>query len=117
MSKYTKGATVPTGQTEFQFRVADLNFHSDVYQWLVVAGARAQYNGTGTINGEGNYVFLPSAIDGQVSGGGGIDRFRIKIWDRDDGDAVVYDNQLGDSDSAAVTTALGGGSIVIHGRK
>ena len=46
VSKYKKGATTPTGETEFQFRVADLNFHSDIYQWLVVAGARAQYKGT-----------------------------------------------------------------------
>ena len=36
-SKYQKGANVPTGETEFQFKVADLNFHSDSYDWLVVA--------------------------------------------------------------------------------
>ena len=36
VSKYAKGATVPTGQTEF--KVADLNFRSSTYQWLVVAG-------------------------------------------------------------------------------
>jgi len=31
-----------------------------------------------------------------------------------DGDAVVYDNQMGASDADDPTTALGGGSIVIH---
>jgi hypothetical protein len=117
VSKYKKGATVPSGQTEFQFKVADLNFHSDAYEWLVVAGSRAQYKGTGTINGNGNYGFLLTAVDGQRPGGGGVDRFRIKIWDRDNGDALVYDNQLGDSDDAAMTTSLGGGSIVIHAKK
>jgi hypothetical protein len=35
VSKYKKEADIPTGQTEFQFRVADLNFHSSSYEWLV----------------------------------------------------------------------------------
>ena len=81
VSKYKKGATIPTGVTEFQFKVANLNFYSNTYEWLVVAGARAQYKGTGTINGGGNYGFMLTAIDGAISGGGGIDKFRIKIWD------------------------------------
>ena len=34
VSKYQQGASVPTGQTEFQFKAADLNFHSTDYQWL-----------------------------------------------------------------------------------
>ena len=81
VAKYQKGANVPTGNTEFQFKAGDLNFKSTAYQWLVVAGARAQFKGWGTINGDGNYAFILTAIDGQVSGGGGADRFRIKIWD------------------------------------
>ncbi|MEW6182104.1 MAG: PKD domain-containing protein [Bacillota bacterium] len=114
VSKYQKGAIVPTGQTEFQFKVADLNFHSDSYDWLVIAGAKAQYKGTGTINGAGNYGFMLTAVDGQINGGGGADKFRIKIWDKNNSDAVVYDNQIGDSETADPVTALGGGSIVIH---
>src|SRR4029453_17764356 len=55
-----------------------------------------------------------TAIDGQISGGGGVDKFRIKIWDKNNGDAIVYDNQYGASDTANPTTALGGGSVVIH---
>lgn len=43
VSKYKKGASVPTGQAEFQFRVADLNFHSDSFEWLVVAGPKAMF--------------------------------------------------------------------------
>lgn len=116
VSKYQKGATLPTGQTQFEFRAAGLDFHSSAYEWLVIAGARAQYKGTGTINGAGEYGFLLTAIDGQVNGGGGIDRFRIRIWDRVTG-ASVYDNQVGASDDAAPTTALGGGSITIHDGK
>jgi len=116
VSKYQRGATTPTGQTEFQFKAGNLNFHSSSYDWLVVAGARAQYKGTGKINGAGNYGFLLTAIDGQLPGGGGVDRFRIKIWDKNKAEAIVYDNQMGAADNAAPTTALGGGSIVIHSK-
>ncbi|MBV9788869.1 MAG: Ig-like domain-containing protein, partial [Chloroflexi bacterium] len=112
-SKYQKNATVPTGQTEFQFKAGNFNFHSSVYEWLVVAGAKAQYKGSGTINGSGDYGFMLTAIDGQINGGGGVDKFRIKIWNKTSG-AVVYDNQLGAGDDAEPTTTLQGGSIVIH---
>jgi hypothetical protein len=107
VSKYKKGANVPTGNTEFQFKVADLNFKSTSYDWLVIAGTKAMYKGTGTINGEGEYGFMLSAIDGSP------DKFRIKIWDKAT-EAVVYDNQLGVADGIDPVTELGGGSIVVH---
>jgi hypothetical protein len=113
VSKYQKGAKTPSGTTEFQFKVANLNFHSDSYEWLVVSGARAQYKGTGTINGMGAYGFMLAAIDGSVQGGGGIDKFRIKIWDKASS-AIIYDNQLGQDDTAVPSTSVEGGSIVIH---
>ncbi len=113
VSKYKKGANQPDGNTEFQFSAAGLDFHSASYQWLVIAGARAKFMGSGTINGAGDYGFMLTATDGQASGGGGADKFRMKIWDAVSG-LVVYDNQLGASDDAAPTTVLGGGSIVIH---
>ncbi|MBI3364668.1 MAG: T9SS type A sorting domain-containing protein [Ignavibacteriae bacterium] len=113
VSKYKKGQSIPTGETEFQFQLASFNFHSTSYDWLVIAGAKAQYKGSGTINNAGDYGFLLTAIDGQVSGGGDIDKFRIKVYNKATS-AIVYDNQLGAADSSAPTTALGGGSIVIH---
>jgi hypothetical protein len=114
VSKYQRGATIPTGETEFNFKVANLNFHSTSYEWLVISGARAQYKGMGTINGAGNYGFMLTAIDGQINGGGGMDKFRIKIWDKNNGDAIVYDNQMGSADSDNPTTTLGGGSVAIQ---
>ncbi len=114
VSKYEKGKTVPTGQTQFQFRVANLNFHSTSYDWLVISGAKAKYKGLGTINGSGEYSFILSAIDGQVNGGGGVDKFRIKIWENNQGNGVVYDNQMGDPDDGDASDAIEGGSIVIH---
>jgi hypothetical protein len=68
----------------------------------------AMYKGVGTVNGEGSYKFLITARDGQISGGDGIDTFRIKIW-YDDGfgnSVIVFDN--------GVNTPLEGGQITIH---
>lgn len=115
VSKYKRGATTPTGQTEFQFKLAGLNFHSTEYQWLVVSGPKAQYKGTGTINGVPGYSFLLTATDGQSPGGGGVDKFRMKIVDTGSG-TVVYDNAIGSSDDidSANPQALTGGQIVIH---
>ncbi|MBN8249441.1 MAG: PKD domain-containing protein, partial [Verrucomicrobia bacterium] len=113
VSKYLKGAHIPTGNTEFQFKAGDLNFKSTSYDWLVVAGAKAKFKGSGTINGAGDYAFQLTATDGQAGGGGGTDRLRIKIWNTSGG-GVIYDNQPGDPDTADAATALGGGSIVVH---
>jgi len=113
VSRYQKGATVPTGNTAFQFQVADLRFQSDTYEWLVVAGSKAQFKGLGTVNGNGNYGFLLTAVDAELSSGADVDRFRIKIWDVAT-DQVIYDNQLGDDDAVDPATEIGGGSIVIH---
>lgn len=111
VSKYKKGANVPTGQTEFQFQVADLNFHSDSYEWLVVTGGdTAQFKGEGRINGvnDGNgnpYKFKIWAIDNDP------DKFRIKIWSEDDmgNEMVVYDNEF--------EQGISGGAIVVHTKK
>ncbi len=111
VSKYKKGASTPSGNTEFQFKAGDLNFHSVSYDWLVIAGQdKAKYKGTGTINGAGNYGFMLTAVDNGNIG----DTFRIKIWDKDAGDAVVYDNKLGSGDDDYDGTAIGGGSIKVH---
>jgi len=113
VSKYKNGASVPDGNTEFQFKAGNLNFKSTVYEWLVIAGARAQFKGSGKINNTGDYRFMLTAIDGQQPGGGGQDKFRIRIWNNAGG-GQIYDNQLNAPDSDDPTTLLGGGSIVIH---
>jgi hypothetical protein len=115
VSKYQKGAKTPSGQTEFQFHAGGLNFHGDVYQWLVVSGAKAQYKGTGTLNGVPGYGFLLTATDGQLSGGGGVDKFRIKITTS--GGVVVYDNNPGPDDiDTSGQQNIQTGSIVIHSK-
>lgn len=111
VAKYQKGATVPTGVTEFQFHAGSMNFHSDSYEWLVVAGQKAIYKGVGHINdGAEQYKFMLSAIDSSTG-----DKFRIKISDMSD--VVVYDNQMGATEEADPATLISGGSIVIHNKK
>jgi hypothetical protein len=104
VSKYKNGANVPTGSTEFNFKVADLNFHSSYYDWLLVTGNDyARFKGTGTVNGEGEYKFMIWAGDR------GPDTFRTKIWYEENGnELVVYDNGM--------DQVIGGGSIVVHSK-
>jgi hypothetical protein len=112
VSEYTKGSSRPTGNTEFQFKVADLNFHSDTYHWLVVNqdGTNAQFKGEGTINGAaasdgGLHQFMIWATDGDVSEAN--DTFRIKIWYEDGlSEVIVYDNGF--------RQPIGGGNITVY---
>ena len=113
VSKYKKGQSTPSGNTEFHFKAGDMNFHSSSYDWLVVANHKAMYKGTGTINGEGNYGFILTAIDEELTPSTDVDLFRIKIWDKVSGD-IIYDNQFGADDDADPATAIGGGNIIIH---
>ena len=108
VSKYMKGASVPSGNTNFNFSVGELSFHSEAYTWLVITqgGTTAQFKGSGTINGSlapngEEYKFIIWANDGAP------DTFRIKIWWEDGGsEMVVYDNGF--------DQAVGGGNIKIH---
>ncbi|MDP9253197.1 MAG: carboxypeptidase-like regulatory domain-containing protein [Chloroflexota bacterium] len=119
VAKYAKGSTDVAGNTEFHFQAAALKFKSSTYDTakLVIADKKAQYKGTGTIDGRaGTFNFMVTAIDGQVSGADGIDRFRIRIWNAAGViyDNLIYDNLIGAAEDADPTTALGGGNIVIH---
>lgn len=111
VSKYQKGATTPSGNTEFQFHAGDLRFKSTSYAWLVVAGNKAKYKGEGAINGGGRYGFMITAIDNSA----GADQFRIKIWDAASG-VVVYDNKMGSAEDSDDAMDIAAGSIVVHNR-
>jgi streptogramin lyase len=109
-AKYKSGATVPRGNTEFQFPAGNINFHATSYDWLVITTNQAQYQGSGTINGAGNYGFLVTAHD---NGGTTPDLVRMRIWDKNN-NAVVYETQPGAPIPTSPTTALGGGRIQVH---
>jgi hypothetical protein len=113
VSKYQKGQA-PSGNTQFGFSAGRLNFHSTLYESLVITenGTAGQYSGTGLVNGEvcptgEPYRFTVWATDGSAEQD---DTSRIRIWCVDGGDEiVVYDPGSGQ--------ALDGGSIVIHAGK
>jgi len=112
VSKYNKGATVPTGNAAFRFQAGDLDFESTAYDWLVVSGTKATFRGTGTLNGAAGYRFTITANDGTTKSGG-VDQLRVRIWQTASG-TLVYDNQAGAADDAAPTTAIGGGQINVQ---
>ena len=112
VSKYPKNANTPAGNLEFDFHIGNLRFRSTSYDWLVVSTSKVRFKGSGTINGMGDFAFLVSAVDGDVTGGD-PDTFRMKIWDKNTG-VVIYDSEMGSGDGAPASTVLGGGSIVIH---
>jgi hypothetical protein len=120
VAKYKKGSTsLVDGETEFQFQAGNLKFNSSAYEnmSLVIGGAKASYKGTGTINGAGSYKFMLTAIDGDVTNGGGLDKIRMKITDLA-GTTTIYDNLVGGGgDNLDPTTVIGGGAIVIHTAK
>jgi putative Ig domain-containing protein len=116
-AKYRKRSLIPTGDMTFTIDSAKpkVKFKSTSYDWLFVAGAKAQLKGSGTLNGAGDYTFLLTMTDGGKPDGGGVDRFRIKIVDKTTR-AVVYDNVPGAPDGLddANPQAIIEGKIQIH---
>jgi PKD repeat protein len=105
--KYQPNSTLLKGETEF--KLSGITFKSTSHEWLVINGAKAQFKGSGTINGAGDYGFLVTVIDGTP------DKIRIKIWDKESGEEF-YDNQPGAPDYADPVIEIGGGSIQIHAK-
>jgi hypothetical protein len=96
---------VADGNLEFQYHVGDINLKSGDITWLVVSSASANFQGEGTINGEGLYTFRVLAMDG-AQAGGQPDEFNIMIWQGTDTEAdPIY---------KALHAELGGGNIIIH---
>jgi hypothetical protein len=108
VAKYKKDSWLPEGSTQFDFHAGNFTFRSDGYTYLVInpSGTGVQFEGTGTVNGVGQYGFMVSMTDGTT------DTFRMKVWNASTGD-VVYDTQPNASDSATPTAPVNG-SIVIH---
>ena len=103
VSKYKKGANVPTGNLEFKVHAADLNFRANSYEWLVITGSDyGMFKGVGAINGMGEYKFKVWTGENEA------DTFRIKIWTEDEFgiETVIYDNGM--------DQAMSGGSIELH---
>jgi len=111
-SVYNNGSLPPKGSTEFS--IGGFSFQSTSYEFLVVAGAKGVFRGVGKINGAGNFGFMVTVLDGDTKGSNGVDRLRIKIWDKSNNDSVVYDNQAGASDTSDPVVIVSNGNVVVH---
>jgi len=111
-SKFFKGATNPKGESQLDFLLGNLDFNALNYDYLVIDKDLAQFKGFGKMNGVSGYDFIVTVIDGNLPGGSGVDKFRIKIWEKTTG-LIVYDNQMGASDSARPTMSITGGDLSI----
>ena len=109
---YYKNATLPKGETQFEFKVGDFEFNALNYDYLVVSNSMAQFKGTGKIiGGQSGVAFTMTIVDGQLDGTG-IDKIRMKIYNKNNG-KVIYDNQPGASDAALPTAAVGSNSVIV----
>lgn len=113
VAKYQRGSTVPSGHTSFQFQAGNFQFASTDYEWMTVAGEKVKFKGSGRVNESGDYRFIVTAIDGDLQGSSGPDKFRIRIWEAAGG-GVIYDNKMGAADTDYDSQEIGGGQIRIY---
>ena len=75
----------PFGKVTIRYPQVNLTFKSNECEWLLLDNKTATLTGTGKINNQGNYGYMLVANDQP-------DKLRIVIWDKNDGDKIVYDN-------------------------
>lgn len=88
-------------KAELRFLVGTLGFWSDNVSPVSVGAGRGQFEGSGTINGQGDYRFTLAVTSGAAAGAGGS--FGLKVWHTDPttGAAVIdYDNLVATPGSA-----------------
>jgi hypothetical protein len=109
---YFKGATLPKGETQFEFKVGEFEYNALNFEYLSISGARAQFKGSGRIiGGQSGINFIMTVIDGQLDGTG-EDKVRIKIFNKNTGQ-VYYDNEPGISEADNPATKVAQGSQVV----
>jgi hypothetical protein len=98
------------GNAAFSLHQQRWNFSATGYDWLVVDGSRAWFQGSGRLDNQDGYGFLV-AMEEQ----GKTQLIRIKVWNLSTGE-VLYDTQPGAPDDAAPTTVHTNGSLKVHAR-
>jgi len=93
-----------TGKLNFQYKDAAIHLKSTLIDWLTISSVSAQFQGTGTINGDGLYTFKVKAKD-KGEPGAGVDHFDIKIWNGTDTEADPYHK---------AKNTISGGNIQVH---
>jgi hypothetical protein len=104
---FLPGQTVPNGTAKFWIPGGAVDFESTAIEMLVASGNRAQFWGTGTLNGA-PARFRITAVAGS---GRNKDAFRIELWQAG---TLVFDTQPGAAQDAPVTTDIDGGNIQVR---
>jgi probable HAF family extracellular repeat protein len=105
-------AKATAAKAELQFQAGSTTFHSRDVRPVAVQGRRAQFEGSGTLNGASDYRFTLTTTAGGGAGPSQAGRFGLKIWHVDPAtgaEVVDYDNrQAGPGDTGPAVE----GSIV-----
>ena len=107
--KFLHGQAAPSGGAKFWIPGERLDFESTTIEMLVAAGDRAQFWGTGTIDGAAAR-FRVTVVDR----GTAPDAIRIELWNAD-GRTLIHDTQPGAAQDAPLTTTIAGGKVHVHG--
>lgn len=94
---YAPGAAAPAAvpaRPGLQFQAGTLHFRSDSIAPLSSRNQRAQFEGSGKLNGLGGYRFRLTATAGSQAGPAQPSRFGLRIWrvDATGAEVVAYDN-------------------------
>jgi probable HAF family extracellular repeat protein len=82
-------------KSQLRFNVAGLSLRSENIRPVVAQGVQGKFEGSGTINGAGDYKFTLDTTAGAVAGQGERSRFGLKIWHIDPAtkaQVIDYDN-------------------------
>lgn len=102
-------ALVPNGRVKVSVSNPSLELESTSIEAFIARGHRAQFWGTGILNGK-PARFRVTAVDGEAADNGvWTDAFRIEIWQAA---TLVFDSEPGAGQAAAA--AIEGGSIQLH---
>lgn len=93
-------------RAQLHFDVVGLSFRSANLR--PVAGSRGQFEGSGAVNGAGNYQFTLATTAGAGAGPGERGRFSLKIWHTD----PATKSQVVDYDSQGARALAAGGTLV-----
>jgi probable HAF family extracellular repeat protein len=107
----TTRAKAGNAKTGLSFNTAGLSFRSTDIRLLGMQAGRAQFGGSGTINGRGAYQFAMVTTAGAAAAKGEPGRFGLKIWHIDPAtkaEVVDYENQVG--------TGGGAGRALVEGK-
>lgn len=89
-------ATATGAKALLQFHVGTLSFRSENIRPVAVQGARGHFEGSGKINGAGDYKFTLTTTAGTAAGEGQPGSFGLKIWHIDPAtkaEVVDYDTR------------------------